>query len=53
MTKFFKKSKQPYFRAILGPFYPNLRKNESSLKKEFCQFLKVLIIYQRAKNQKN
>ena len=27
ITKFFKKSKKPYFRAILGTFCPNLSKN--------------------------
>ena len=27
-TKFFKKSKKPYFRANFGPFCPNLSKNE-------------------------
>ena len=30
--KFFKKSKKLYFRAILGPFCPNLGKNEVSWK---------------------
>ena len=51
MTKFFKKSQKPYFVAILGPFWPNLDKNEFSWKKGLCQFLDILIIYHRAKNQ--
>ena len=51
MTKFFKKSKKPYFGAILGPFYPNLRKNEFCWKKG-CQFLKLPIIYHHTKNKK-
>ena len=41
MTKFFKKSKKTYFRAILGPFFfSDLGKNEFSLKKGLCQFFK-------------
>ena len=52
MTKFLKKSKRTYYGAILGPFYPNLRKNEFSWKRELCQFLDFPIIYHRAKNQK-
>ena len=51
MTKVFKKSKKTYFGAILGPFCPNLDKNEFSWKKD-CQFLNNPIIYHRAKNQK-
>ena len=40
MTKVFKKNpKRTYFGDILGPFYPNLGKNEFSWKKELCQFL--------------
>ena len=45
-------SKQPYFGAILDPFWPNLGKKEFSWKKELCQFLNTPIIYHRAKNQK-
>ena len=52
MTKFFKKSRKPCFGAILGPFCPNLGKNEFSWKKELRQFLNVPIIYNRPKNQK-
>ena len=51
MAKFFKKSQKPYFVAILGPFCPNLDKNEFSWKKGLRQFLDILIIYHRAKNQ--
>ena len=43
MTKFFKKPKKLY----LGPFCPNLSKNEFSRKKELCQFLDIPIIYHR------
>ena len=39
-------------RTYLGPFYPNLGKNEFSWKKELCQFLDIPIIYHCAKNQK-
>ena len=52
MTKFFKKPQKPYFGAILGPFCANLGENEFSWKKELCQFLNILIIYHRSKNQK-
>ena len=52
MTKFFKKSKKTYFGAILGPFCPNLGKNEFSFKKGLCQFLNIPIIYSFAKSQK-
>ena len=52
MTKFFKKSKKPFFGAILDSVCPNLRKNEISWKKELCQFLNITIIYHRAKTQK-
>ena len=52
MTKFLKNPKRTYFGAILGPFYPNLGKNEFSWKKELCQFLDIPIIYHCAKNQK-
>ena len=51
-TKFSKKSKKPYFGAILDPFCPNLRKIEFSWKKGLCQFLDIPIIYHHAKNQK-
>ena len=51
MTKVFKKNpKRTYFGDILGPFYPNLGKNEFSWKKELCQFLDIPIIYHCAKN---
>ena len=53
MTKFFKKSKKPYFGVILDPFCPNLGKNEFSWKKGLCQFLDIPIIYYRAKIRKN
>ena len=42
--------KNPYFRAILGPFCPNLSKNEFSWKKGLCQHLNTPIIYYHAKN---
>ena len=45
MKKNCKKSKKTYFGAILGPFYPNLGKNEFSWKNELCQFLDIPIIY--------
>ena len=51
-TKFFKKSKSPYFGAILGPFCPNLGKNEFYWEKGSCQFLNLPIFYHHAKNQK-
>ena len=47
ITRFFKKSKKPYFAAILGPFCPNLGKNGFSWKKRLCQFLNIPIIYQK------
>ena len=50
MTKFFKKSKKPYFGAILGTF--NLGQKEISRKKELCQVLNIPIIYHLSKNQK-
>ena len=53
MIKFFKKFKKPYFGPILGPFGPNLGKNEFFLKKGSCQFLDIPIIYHHAKNWKN
>ena len=34
MAKFFKKSEKPYLGTILGPFSPNLGKNEFSWKKK-------------------
>ena len=43
-SKFFQKSKKPYFGAILGPFYPNFGKNKFSWKKVRCQFLNISII---------
>ena len=49
MTKFFKKSKKPYFGAILGTF--NLGQKEISRKKELCQVLNIPIIYHLSKNQ--
>ena len=51
MTKFFKKSKKPYFGAILD-FYPNVGKNKFSWKKWLCQFLNIPIIYHRQKSEK-
>ena len=53
MTKFFKKSKELYFGAILSPFCSNLGKNEFSWKKGLRQFFNIQIIYHCAKNQKN
>ena len=38
LKKPFKKSKNPYFWAILGPFCPNLGKNEFSWKKRICDY---------------
>ena len=52
MTKFIKKSKKPYFGAILGTFCPILSKNEFSWKKGLCQLLNIPIIYHIAKNEK-
>ena len=52
MTTFFKKSKNKYFGAILGPFCPNLGRDEFSWKKELFQILDIPINYHRAKNQK-
>ena len=49
--KILKRWKRTYFRAILGPFYQNLGKNEFSWKKEHCQFLDIPIIYQHAKKK--
>ena len=51
MTKLFKKSKKPNFRAILAPFCQNLGKNEFSWK-GLSQFSNILSIYGLAKNQK-
>ena len=50
-NKILKRWKRTYFRAILGPFYQNLGKNEFSWKKEHCQFLDIPIIYQHAKKK--
>ena len=50
MTKFFKKSKKPYFGVTSGNFCPNLGKNEFSWKKALWQFLNIPIIYHVAKN---
>ena len=54
MTKFFKKPKKKknYFRAILGPFCPNLGKHECSWKIGVCLLLDIPIIYHCAKSQK-
>ena len=52
MTTFFKKSKKNYLGAILGLFCPCLGKNELSLKKGFCHFLDIPIIYHCVKSQK-
>ena len=45
MIKFFKKLTKNYFGVILGPFCPNLGKNEFSWKRRFCQFFNIWIIY--------
>ena len=44
MINVFKKSRKPYFGVILGPFCPNLAKNEKrfSRKNGLCQFLRIL-----------
>ena len=47
--KILKRNSRP---VILGPFFPNLGKNEISWKKRIFQFLNIPIIYYRAKNQK-
>ena len=56
MTIYFKNQKKKkkimYFEAIVCPFYPNLDKDECSLKKYLCQFLNISVIYHRAENQK-
>ena len=44
MTKFFKKSKKPYFGVIRDSLYLNFGKNEFSRKKGLCQFLNILNI---------
>ena len=44
MTKFFKKSQNPYF-------WFHFEQNKISWKKGLCQFLDIPIIYHRAKNQ--
>ena len=49
MIKFLKKPKKPHFGAILGPYFPDLGKNEFSWKKVICQFLNIPIIYHHAK----
>ena len=46
MPQFHKKSKKPYFEAILGTFCQKF-----SWKKGLCQFLNTPIIYYCAKNQ--
>ena len=53
MTKIFRKSKKPYFGTILGPFWPNLGKNEFAWKTGLCQFLNIPIIYHRPNTRKN
>ena len=47
--KIFQKIQKKSFGAILGPFFPNLGKNEFSWEKRLCQFLNILIIYHHAK----
>ena len=49
MTKFFTKSKKPYFGAILNLFCPNLDKNEFSWEKGLCQSLNIPIIQKTKK----
>ena len=53
MTKSFKNPNKPYFGAILGPFDPNLAKNELSWKASLCQFSNILIIFILPKIRKN
>ena len=53
MTKFFKKSKNPYLWAILGLFCPNLGKYELSWKNGLSRFFNIQTIYHCAKNQNN
>ena len=38
------KPKKPYFGVILGPFCPNLDKNEFSWTKELYPFFNITII---------
>ena len=51
MTKFFKKSKKPYFRAMwpFWPFLPKFGQKWIFLEKNLRQFLNILIIYRRKK----
>ena len=51
--KNFQKIQNTLFRAILGPFCPNLGKYESSWRKKLCQFWNIPIIYYCAKNQEH
>ena len=52
MTKFFKKSKKPYFGAILDSFCPGMGEKEFPWKKGLGQFLNIPIIYHGARNLK-
>ena len=52
MTKCFKKIQKPLLWDHFEPFFPNLDKNELTLKKGLCQFLNIPTIYYQAKNQK-
>ena len=46
------KAKKTYLGSILGPFQPNLCKNEFFWKKGLCQFLNNPTTYHHAKSQK-
>ena len=49
--KILQKIQKTYFGDIFGSFFPNLVKNELSLKNGLSQFLNIPIIYNHAKNQ--
>ena len=53
MTKFFKKSKKPYFAVIWCNFSQNLGKNEISWKKGLCHFLNIQLSTMAQKIGKN
>ena len=54
MTKFYKKSKKPYFGAMwpFWNFLPKFGQKWIFVEKSLSQFLNIAIIYHRAKNQK-
>ena len=52
MTKCFEETKKNPFWVILGPFCPNLGKNEFFWKKELCRFLNIPIMYHCAKKSR-